>query len=143
MIRGSAVEFGVEPALIFAVCEVESHFNPRALSPTGAVGIMQIMPSTGEWIASRLGVADYHEEDLYDPTVNVRFGTYYLSYLGNLFSEEWQIIAGYNAGEGAVRSWIEGGLTEADVPYMETSSYLRKVKRALSYYRHKKIAAFD
>ena len=129
--------------MVFAVAEVESHFNPQAVSAVGAIGIMQIMPSTGEWIASVLCVPDYNVDDLFDPELNLRFGTFYLSYLFSVFSEEWQIIASYNAGEGVVRGWIDENVTFDSIPYHETLDYVRKVKRALSRYRRKKYAAFD
>ena len=133
----------MEPALVFALAEVESHFNPQAVSPVGAVGIMQIMPATGDWIAGLLGMNNYKEKDLLDPVVNLRFGAYYLAYLKSLFSEEWQVVVAYNAGETVVRSWIAEGVTPESIPYPETSAYLIKVKRALSRYRSKKYAGFD
>ena len=128
-----AAEYGVLPALVFAICETESHFDPRAVSPVGAVGLMQIMPSTGEWIASRLGI-DYESDMLFDPLLNLRFGTFYLSYLSASFSEKWQVVAAYNAGEGVVRGWIEEGITETTIPYRETFVYVRRVNRVLARY---------
>ena len=136
-------EFNVEPALIFAVAETESHFNPHAESIAGAIGIMQIMPNTAEWIASSLNV-EIIRQDLYDPEINIRFATFYLSYLFSIFDDPWQVIAAYNAGEGRVREWIKSGITSPDnIPLEETVYYVEKVERALSYYRKKKFAAFD
>ena len=136
--------YGVDPALVFAVCETESHFNPQAYSPMGAVGIMQIMPETGEWLATRLSFENYSNDELYNANTNIRFGTYYLSYLQTLFEEDWQVIASYNAGEGKVRDWLsEEGFTKEQIPIAETANYLAKVEKAIMRYRKKKYAAFD
>ena len=143
IVRDVSKVFDVEPALIYAIAEIESRFNPSAVSPVGAVGIMQIMPATGEWIAARLEMAAYREEDLFDPEINFRFGAYYLSYLATCFAERWHIIAAYNAGEGAVKAWLSEGITRESIPYPETAAYLRKVERAFSHYQGKKYCAFD
>ena len=141
----SAREFSVKPELLFAVAETESHFNATAKSKAGAIGLMQIMPKTGEWIADLLSIKNYSESDLYDPKINIRFASYYLAYLSSVFSEEWQVIAAYNAGEGAVKEWIEGKgvLSPEEIPYLETKEYVKRVKRAIRYYKDKKFVAFD
>ena len=137
-------EYEVDPELVFAVIETESHYNPRAVSPVGALGIMQIMPQTGSWIATCLSIENYNEELLFDPEVNIRFGTWYLSYLTSVFDENWQIVCAYNAGEGCVKRWIEDeGVTRESIPIAETAEYLAKVERAQSYYRRKKYASFN
>ena len=136
--------YGVEPALCFAIAETESHFNPQAKSAAGAIGIMQIMPKTAEWIAEQLDFEKYVIEDLYDVEVNLRFGIWYLSYLSVLFSSQWEVIAAYNAGEGKVKSWIEEeGVTRESIPFTETAEYVDKVERAIDRFRRKKYAAFD
>ena len=133
----------MDPALVAAIIEVESHFDPHAVSRVGAVGLMQIMPSTGEWIADRLGVEPYVEDDLCDPAVNLRFGCYYLSYLASTFDDLWQIIAAYNAGEGVVMGWNARGVTVETIPYPETARYVRRVTDAIPRYRSKKFRSFD
>ena len=142
-VSASASEFQVDPSLIFAICETESHFNPQAKSSAGAIGIMQIMPETGKWIAENLSFSDYREEVLSDPSINIRFGAYYLAYLSSLFSEFWQVIAAYNAGEGAVSLWIEKGISEESIPFPETKRYVAKVKRAFARYQEKISLLFD
>ena len=136
--------YGVDPAIVFAVCETESHFNPQAYSPMGAVGIMQIMPETGRRIAGVLLIDDYQDENLYRPEVNIRFGAYYLSYLFSIFEEDWQVYAAYNAGEGAVKGWLEDKTFQKDaIPYDETAKYVFKVERAVRRYAKKNLLAFN
>ena len=105
--------------------------------------MMQIMPKTGQWISELLGYRNFREEDLFDPEINVRFGCCYLFYLFTRFSEEWQVVAAYNAGEGQVAEWLAKEIDETTVPFSETSNYLKKVKRAKEYYKDKKFFAFD
>ena len=101
---------------------------------------MQILPSTGEWIASNLSIEEYSSEDLFDPEVNIRFGCFYLAYLHTRFSDDWAVYAAYNAGEGRVERWLDSGVTRDTVPIEETKEYIRRVERALINYRNKKFA---
>lgn len=118
-IREAAVLYQIPESLIRAVIKVESNFDPRALSPANAHGLMQLIPSTAE----RMMV-----QDIYDPRQNVFGGTRYLRILANLFNGDLQLtIAAYNAGENAVIRY--GGIP----PYQETQRYVVKV---LEYYRH-------
>src|SRR5579871_4302891 len=114
MIEAEAKSAGVEPNLIRAVIVVESGFNSRAVSKSGAVGLMQLMPAT----ATRFGVLDR-----YDPRQNVRGGARYLGFLINRFRQDVRLaLAAFNAGEDAVdRS--SGGIP----PFIETLEYVPKV----------------
>ena len=144
LIESSALEFGVDEAVVYAVAEVESHFNSKAKSSAGAIGIMQLMPETALWIAENLAIEDYKEEYLYLPEVNIRFGTWYLSYLFSVFDEDWQVYAAYNAGVGTVKGWLEEkSFSKEDIPYPETAQYVRKVERAAKRYAKKKLLAFN
>ncbi|HAE88850.1 MAG TPA: lytic transglycosylase [Clostridiales bacterium] len=139
-----STEYGVKSSVVFAVAEVESHFNPKAKSKVGAIGIMQLMPKTASWIAQNLSIEEFKEEDLYDAQTNIRFGVWYLSYLYIVFEEDWQVFAAYNAGEGAVKDWIEDkNFKKEDIPYSETAFYVKKVERAVKRYAKKNFAAFD
>ncbi len=129
-------EFGVEDTLAFAVIRTESNFRADAVSGKGAVGLMQIMPSTAEFICGVLG----EDLDLYQPEDNLRMGIWYISYLEKKFEHVSAVMAAYNAGEGTVRQWIrqgfageEGELTQ--IPYGETKSYVRKVKFFYNCYK--------
>ena len=104
---------------------------PGIESFAGAVGLMQVMPSTGDWIAEQIDLGDY---DLWDPDTNVSLGTWYLNYT----HEEWDgnsmlAIASYNAGPGNVAEWLDRyGLTDTDrfveqIPFAETQGYVESV----------------
>jgi soluble lytic murein transglycosylase-like protein len=112
-IRTAASEFGVDPNLVKAVISTESNFDPRAISPKGARGLMQLMPST----ASRFGV-----KDVFDPAQNISGGVRYLRYLLDLFGGDLVLaLAAYNAGEKIVQN-------NQGVPnYRETRDYVDRV----------------
>jgi soluble lytic murein transglycosylase-like protein len=118
-IRQAAALYQIPEELVRAVIKVESDFDPRAVSPANARGLMQLIPAT----ADRMLVTD-----VFDPRQNIFGGVRYLRILANLFNGDLTLtIAGYNAGEGAVMR--HGGIP----PYAETQGY---VKRVLYYYRH-------
>lgn len=118
-------KYGVDKSLVLAVIKTESGFDPKAISNKGAVGIMQIMPSTAVFIAEKLGLSNY---DLTDSDISINFGTFYLSYLLKKYSEEFLAICAYNAGEGTVNKWLkQGKLSKNNIPYKETKNYIKKV----------------
>src|SRR5690625_943595 len=81
----AAEETGTEPLLLVAIMRVESSFNPNAVSPKGAKGLMQVMPSTGTWVAEQLGMTNFDVSSLDDPEINIQIGAWYFAYLQNLF----------------------------------------------------------
>lgn len=116
LIRTNGNRFGVDPYLVFLVIEQESHFHPRALSPKGARGLMQLMPGT----ARRFGVSKP-----FDPTENIRGGTQYLRDLLRMFNGQVDLaLASYNAGEGRVISY--GNKVP---PFQETRNYVKKIRQ--------------
>src|SRR5690242_8221623 len=120
-IREAAVLYVLPEEFIRAVMHVESNFNPNARSRKGAIGLMQLMPST----AVAMGV-----EDPYDPRQNVLGGVRYLRVLANRFAGDQELtLAAYNAGEAAVRKY--GGVP----PYAETQRYVRRVLAHYDRYR--------
>lgn len=127
-----AEEFCIDKDLIKALIHAESGFDPDAVSPKGAVGLMQIMPSTAEFLAKRLDIGEY---DLFDPRTNIYFGTAYLKYLYGRFSSDKTVIAAYNAGEGRVAEWLKNPDYSSDgvdlkvVPFKETAVYIKRVVR--------------
>lgn len=121
---------GVETALILAVIQAESGGRADAESHKGAMGLMQLLPSTAEWLSEREGIS-YHESLLFDPDFNVMLGARYLAYLSERFDGEY-ILSAYNAGEGITRSWLENG---GAILYAETREYVFKVKLFLRCYR--------
>ena len=118
-VEEAAKIYQVETALLHAVITAESNYNPNALSPKGAIGLMQLMPGT----AKRYGIANP-----YDPAQNIRGGAQYLKYLLSMFNNDLQLVlAAYNAGENAVA--VHGNRLP---PYKETMLYVPKV---LGYYQ--------
>jgi soluble lytic murein transglycosylase-like protein len=108
----------LSPGLVHSVIQVESNYNPKAVSPKGAQGLMQLIPST----ARRFGVSD-----AFDPADNIQGGARYLKYLLGLYKgDESLALAAYNAGEGAVSRY--GGVP----PYPETQDYVAKVRYRLA-----------
>lgn len=122
LITQAAQRHRLDPALVKAVIHVESRFNPNAVSPVGARGLMQVMPATGR----RFG-----EDRLFDPARNIAVGVKYLDHLLDLFDGNVELaLAGYNAGEGAV---IKHG--RRIPPYRETQNYVPKVIEMWHLYR--------
>jgi hypothetical protein len=116
LIRENSQRFGVDPYLIFCVMEQESQFKPKATSPVGARGLMQLMPGT----AAHMGV-----RHIYDPAENIMGGTRYLKMLLDSFNGRVDLVlAGYNAGEGAVMKY--GGNVP---PYRETRNYVQRISK--------------
>jgi soluble lytic murein transglycosylase-like protein len=113
LINESAQRFNLDADLVKAVMQIESHFNPRAISSKGCIGLMQLHPDT----ARRFGVTD-----AFDPAQNIRGGAQYLRFLTDHFKGELPLVlAAYNAGENAVKRH------QGIPPYRETQQYVRKV----------------
>ena len=127
-IAAASAEFGVSANLVRAVVRTESSFRSGAVSRAGAVGLMQLMPKTAEWVAeSMLGSTLC---DLSDPAENIRIGTAYLRYLLGKY-ELSDALAAYNAGEGNLLRWKREGVGYA---YEETRNYVKHVLRAQKIY---------
>ena len=133
-------EYDLDEALIYAVIRTESSFNSEAQSPVGACGLMQVMPSSFEWLQSLRGTTgEYTTEDLFDPEICIDYGCYLLRYFMDTYEDERCAIAAYNAGF-VVGEWIEDenysvdGKTLIDTPYPETSEYIKKVESAKEMY---------
>lgn len=137
-INAAAEEFSVPKEIICAVIYVESSFDKDAVSSAGARGLMQVMPSTFGDIQKALKT-EYTDDDLFDPEINIRAGTYYLSYLYKLLGD-WQLVhAAYNAGIGKVWDWLEDENYAKDgklinIPYEETEKYVEKIELAKEKY---------
>jgi soluble lytic murein transglycosylase len=131
-------QFNVDGNLIFAVMKAESNFDETAVSDKGAVGLMQILPSTGEFISRKLN-EEFDRNLLFDYETNIKYGAWYLSYLKGKFDDFICVLAAYNAGEGNVAYWLtkysDDGIHLNSIPYKETENYVNKVK---SYYNNYK-----
>ncbi|KAB3529984.1 lytic transglycosylase domain-containing protein [Alkaliphilus pronyensis] len=135
-----AEKYHIDPYLIWAVMREESHYNKDAMSRAGALGLMQIMPTTGQDIANRLKV-NYSDTDMLIPEKNIEFGGFYISLMLKMFDGDLdKALAAYNGGLGNVRKWSRtsiGGTPEGfptSINFRETRKYITKVKN--SYYTY-------
>lgn len=133
-------EFQVDPYLVASIIHCESSQRADVVSNKGAVGLMQIMPDTGAWIAEKLKFSDYNEQMLTDPEVNIRLGCWYLNYLSGIFdgNSDYVLIA-YNAGPNNLKKWLQSPEYSSDgklsaIPFKQTENYLNKVKNAYDKY---------
>lgn len=147
-ILAASQQFQVDPYLILAVIRSESSFVPDRVSNKGAIGLMQVMPDTAEWIVAQAGLQVPRTEYLYDPVTNISIGTWYLNYLLARYDGDMvKVIAAYNAGPGKVSSWLRDNQwngtreTVEDIPFPETRKYVERVlyyhDRYQNVYDHK------
>ncbi len=135
-----AGQYGVPEAVVYAVIKTESSFSSGAMSDAGAVGLMQIMPDTFNWLMT-MTKESLEEGMLYDPATNIKYGTYYLSYLYLRYNSWDEVFAAYNAGHGNVDEWLEDEqYTDKDgklsrIPFEETKNYVKKVNNAIDVYK--------
>ena len=101
---------GIDPNLVIAVIHIESRGNTYALSPVGAMGMMQIMPSTGEELAAQLDIPWRGSQTLFDPVLNVRMGIAYLEQLESRYGSMKTALAAYNWGPGRIDSRLRHGV---------------------------------
>lgn len=142
IIVANANNYDVEPEMIASIINVESGYNQYARSNKGAIGLMQILPSTAEWVGKRIG-KQFSDEELFEPSLNIQIGTYYFSYLMQYFQNEELAVCAYNAGMGNVNRWLskivysQDGKTLDEIPFRETKNYLKSVERNKKVYRNK------
>jgi soluble lytic murein transglycosylase len=127
------------PEWVLAVVMAESKFNPTEVSRSGAVGLMQLMPSTAQRMSASLG-NNSNAIDLSDPETNIRLGCRYLSILKKRYpGGEAIVFAAYHAGEGAADRWLGDGapqnFTPEDIPVAETAHYARSILQSLFFFR--------
>lgn len=135
----AAAEFSVPEYIIYAVIRTESSFKSDAVSSKDAVGLMQITPDTFNWLLTKTG-EKLTSDKLYDPMTNITYGTLFLSMLYSEFGDWETAYAGYNAGMNRVRKWlldpeISNGKELLQIPFKETSQYVKRVCDAADIYR--------
>jgi len=130
-LSAAAEAHDLDPALVAAMICTESRFVTNARSPEGAVGLMQIMPTTGAWIADQLSLENYDDARLLDPSVNLRLATWYLAYLIDRFASLDQALVAYNAGPSVAEQWCGN----PDSLYVETVLYVQRVRFRVPIYR--------
>lgn len=135
IVIAEARERNVDPFLAAALIRQESMFNPRARSPVGALGLMQVMPATGRSLARRLGVTRFNEDLLFQPELNIHFGMAYLADQLRSYGDRLDaVLAAYNAGPTRVSRWrqfpefADPLLFAERIPYDETRDYVRIVQ---------------
>ena len=142
IIRQQAAEKDLDPALIAGVIYAESHFRDQT-SQAGAKGLMQLMPSTADYIAQKSGGIAFEQGDLATPQVNISYGSWYLRYLLQKYDgREVLALAAYNAGEGKVDEWVAAAGARGEsfraadhIPFAETRHYVERVLDARKRYR--------
>lgn len=136
-------QYNVDPNLIFAMIKAESNFNPRIVSHKEAIGLMQVIPETGGWVAENIGIKGYNKDMLFNPDYNINIGTWYLKYLLKQFNNNVTLaVAAYNGGSGNVLNWLkdkrysENGSNLKNVPFPETDKYIKKVIKNYRIYQN-------
>jgi soluble lytic murein transglycosylase len=137
-VRAAAAEYSVGENIVFSIIKTESGFKKDAVSEKGAVGLMQIMPSTGEYLYNKLykyAERKFDRAMLFQADLNIELGTYYIKYLLDKFDGDldWAVAA-YNAGEGNAAAWRASGITVGGLPYAETRGYVEKFQRTYKKY---------
>ena len=131
IVRGHARNYDLDPALLAAVIYQESKFRADAKSSSGAIGLMQLRPQTAEGIAIRTGGTHFQVSDLYDPEINVRYGSWYLRHLLDKYGDEKDALAAYNAGQRNVDEWRAEG---KGIQFPETRAYVDRVEHLKHIY---------
>jgi len=128
---GEARRHALEPSLVLAVMHVESRFYNFAVSPVGAIGLMQVMPETGEELAARLGIHWVGPQTLFDPTTNVRLGVAYLRELSDRYGSLETALAAYNWGPGRIDRRLRLGTAMPDqYPSLVLQAYAQRRGRS-------------
>jgi soluble lytic murein transglycosylase len=132
IVRAHARHYDLDAALLAAVIYQESKFRADAHSKSGAIGLMQLLPSTAEGIAVHTGGTAFRVSDLYNPEINVRYGAWYLHHLMLKYGDERTALAAYNAGQDNVDRWRAEGV---GVQFSETRAYVKRVEDLKRIYR--------
>jgi soluble lytic murein transglycosylase len=132
----------IDPPLIAALIKTESNFKPDAESNKGAKGLMQITPSTGEWIANTMGLESFDENMLFDPETNIKLGSWYIEHLSDYYNGSFELVfAAYNGGRGNVDKWLKDRSLSSDgvsldvIPFSETENFVKKLRKNYDIYR--------
>lgn len=133
--------YDLDEAFVFAIICAESSFDANAESDVGAKGLMQLMPSTAEWLVEKYKL-EADPNMLFDADTNILLGCQYLSYLNGRFDNDLALVlAAYNGGEGNVKKWLTNelyspdGKTLTNIPYKETANYVKKVSTYYDLYK--------
>ncbi len=141
-LEAAARQWGLDEALVFGIVRQESRFMAEARSRAGAMGLMQLMPSTARWVARQISVERFRPGMLTQPDVNIHMGTYYLRRVLGDLGHRILAAAAYNAGPGRARRWrdersLEGAIYAETIPFDETRDYVKKVMANMWFYSHR------
>ena len=132
IVRGHARNYRLDPALLAAVIYQESKFRSDVKSDSGAIGLMQLLPDTARGIAVHTGGSQFRVSDLYDPEINIRYGSWYLRHLLDKYGDERTALAAYNAGQKNVDRWVS---LHQGIAFAETRHYVDRVEHLKTLYR--------
>jgi soluble lytic murein transglycosylase len=142
MMYATTQNLGVDMAWVYGLIRQESRFMQNARSHVGASGLMQIMPATAKWVARKIGMGNFSQQQVNDINTNIVLGTNYLNMvLRDLDGSQALATAAYNAGPGRSRAWrstltrsVEGAIFAESIPFTETRDYVKKVLSNATYY---------
>jgi len=141
-IKEEAAKNNLDPYLVASLIRQESEFNPSAISPANAYGLMQLLPSVGRALAHQEGITGFQTYQLLDPATNIRLGTRYLRQTLNKFGGVTEYaLAAYNAGDERVVDWQAAGPYQGidefveSIPFTETREYVESILRNIEMYR--------
>jgi soluble lytic murein transglycosylase len=132
IVLAHAHNYRLDPALLASVIYTESKFRADARSSSGAIGLMQLLPSTAKGIAVHTGGSRFRVADLDDPEINIRYGAWYLRHLLDKYGDERTALAAYNAGQDNVDHWRAQG---KGIAFAETRTYVARVEHLKGLYR--------
>ena len=131
VVRGHARNYRLEQSLLAAVIYQESKFQADVKSSSGAIGLMQLLPATAKGIAVHTGGSKFVVSDLYNPELNIRYGSWYLRHLLDKYHDERTALAAYNAGQQNVDDWLQQG---EGIQFSETRAYVDRIERLKHIY---------
>ncbi len=139
LIVNASKKYSLDPYLVTAIIYEESKFSPASESRNGAIGLMQVMPKTGRWIAEKQG-RQFSVDTLYHPEENIDMGCWYFSFLMGKYKDERLALAAYNSGYKNVDRWLKtkryktiNAMVE-DIPYAETKQFVLRVQKSKKFY---------
>ena len=140
-VKENSEKYNVEKELILAVIKSESNFRQDAESNVGAIGLMQVMPETFDWLQTHHLMPHLDVGHLKDPKTNIKYGTYLLSILKKRYNSIVEVICAYNAGIGTVDKWLKNSHYSCDgkvlkkIPYPDTAMYVKNVLECRRMYK--------
>ena len=141
LVQRYSAKYDVDVVLVHSVINAESRYRYQAKSNKGASGLMQLMETTADWGAEEIGLLDYSYSRIFEPTINIELGCWYLGKLLRQYDNDHTLtLAAYNAGSGNVSKWLadknysSDGITLKYIPFLETRNYIKKIEHYMKVY---------